>query len=441
MSWHYLPGLAVDFSVEPCSGGEPWLPSRLKSIHGRFYCNGKPTESYLDSLSGTMCEHSTGNPGEERSMSSPEDSLARTSAQPGKEPESRGNVPVYGLSLPASSAKFDRPTSLWRTHPCLFPEDSMLSSVTLPRWGTMRNGVLSERTMPAHLTKETEFGYWRSPDTGAVGTSGVHKAGQDYRENGQPVQVRIVDQMNNPRLWPTPVASLWKAGSAGAGFGPNLLDAVKQQWRTPAAKEPGVSPERLVPIDGGEPGGMNRHFDKETGRMAQIGLAQQIALRAMWPTPKASSAGPDIAKLDRSKTGVSLQTAVALWPTPTASEDAAGTPAGKMQWMLTQAVKSGCKSRAEYLGGTETRQTYPTPGALQRGAHKGTKAGEIDLEKQQRTSEAGVSYGATLQTIIGSGQLNPDWVEWLMGWPIGWSDLKPLGMDKFLLWLRSHGRF
>ena len=22
--------------------------------------------------------------------------------------------------------------------------------------------------------------------------------------------------------------------------------------------------------------------------------------------------------------------------------------------------------------------------------------------------------------------LNPDWVEWLLGWPVGWSDIKPL---------------
>jgi len=29
------------------------------------------------------------------------------------------------------------------------------------------------------------------------------------------------------------------------------------------------------------------------------------------------------------------------------------------------------------------------------------------------------------------GQLNPPWVEWLMGWPIGWTDLKPLATDKF----------
>lgn len=28
------------------------------------------------------------------------------------------------------------------------------------------------------------------------------------------------------------------------------------------------------------------------------------------------------------------------------------------------------------------------------------------------------------------GKLNPEWAEWLMGWPIGWTDLKPLGTDK-----------
>jgi hypothetical protein len=37
------------------------------------------------------------------------------------------------------------------------------------------------------------------------------------------------------------------------------------------------------------------------------------------------------------------------------------------------------------------------------------------------------------------GQLNPVWVAWLMGWPIGWTDLKRLEMDKFRPWLRRHG--
>jgi hypothetical protein len=37
--------------------------------------------------------------------------------------------------------------------------------------------------------------------------------------------------------------------------------------------------------------------------------------------------------------------------------------------------------------------------------------------------------------------LNPVWVEWLMGWPLGWTDLKPLETDKFQAWQRSHGGY
>lgn len=33
-----------------------------------------------------------------------------------------------------------------------------------------------------------------------------------------------------------------------------------------------------------------------------------------------------------------------------------------------------------------------------------------------------------------AGKLSPDWTEWLMGWPIGWTDLKPLETDRFHVW-------
>jgi len=35
----------------------------------------------------------------------------------------------------------------------------------------------------------------------------------------------------------------------------------------------------------------------------------------------------------------------------------------------------------------------------------------------------------TLPNAVG-GNLNPTWTEWLMGWPLEWTDLKPLEMDK-----------
>lgn len=38
------------------------------------------------------------------------------------------------------------------------------------------------------------------------------------------------------------------------------------------------------------------------------------------------------------------------------------------------------------------------------------------------------------------GKPTPEPFEWLMGWPIGWTDLNPLATDKFQAWLRLHGR-
>ena len=35
-------------------------------------------------------------------------------------------------------------------------------------------------------------------------------------------------------------------------------------------------------------------------------------------------------------------------------------------------------------------------------------------------------------------RLNPEWVEWLMGWPIGHTGLKPLATGRYQEWLRQH---
>jgi hypothetical protein len=40
---------------------------------------------------------------------------------------------------------------------------------------------------------------------------------------------------------------------------------------------------------------------------------------------------------------------------------------------------------------------------------------------------------------MAGGPLNPTWVEWLMGWPIGWTGLEPLETDRFRQWLHLHG--
>ena len=40
------------------------------------------------------------------------------------------------------------------------------------------------------------------------------------------------------------------------------------------------------------------------------------------------------------------------------------------------------------------------------------------------------NLGEQVSGLHNGGKLNPLWTEWLMGWPIGWTDLKPLETDK-----------
>ena len=123
-----------------------------------------------------------------------------------------------------------------------------------------------------------------------------------------------------------------------------------------------------------------------------------------------------------------------MWPTPT-KRDYKGTNAPEG---LTR--KDG-KSRMDQLpnavahGGTKTRQTWATP-CSQMGSP--TRPSKLNAPNQDGRLECQIAYRESATT--NKGQLNPPWVEWLMGWPIGWTDLKPLAMDKFQQWLRSHGK-
>ena len=56
---------------------------------------------------------------------------------------------------------------------------------------------------------------------------------------------------------------------------------------------------------------------------------------------------------------------------------------------------------------------------------------------RERPSEGGLRHG--LKDAQVGGQLSADWVEWLMGWPIGWTDCERAATGQYRLWLREHG--
>ena len=85
-----------------------------------------------------------------------------------------------------------------------------------------------------------------------------------------------------------------------------------------------------------------------------------------------------------------------------------------------------------------TPKFWPTPCATDyKGAGKnGELRDRLDYAVERGATKSN-DYSMEVDLEAG-GQLNPTWVEWLIGWPLGWTDLKPLAMDKFQSWQQQH---
>jgi hypothetical protein len=101
------------------------------------------------------------------------------------------------------------------------------------------------------------------------------------------------------------------------------------------------------------------------------------------------------------------------WPTPCATDYKGSGQTGQLRDRLDYAAERGATKSKTY--------NWPTPRT--KGMCGGT--GSWELLKKNTTIEEARQMGAG-----NGGQLNPTWVEWLMGWPLGWTDLKPLATDK-----------
>ena len=118
------------------------------------------------------------------------------------------------------------------------------------------------------------------------------------------------------------------------------------------------------------------------------------------------------------------ETGSGFLPTPTAT-DANGR---------TYYYQSGTKETAvpSLLG---VAKLLPTPTATD---WKGRYTWETVRARMKMTR--GVRLPEELSRRCGQAIIpNPEFWEWTMGWPIGWTGLKPLAMDKFREWLRQHG--
>lgn len=171
MSWHYSRAPGAEYSA--VSYATMLLSERLStpSTLERYCCNGNATEYSTSSQYGTTCERSDATTPKQKNISTdceqlPTASLSRAGslaktlvAREKARVSTTGQGPGFGLKCAELLAKYDPDThSLKTPQLSLFAEEQELLP-TLPKWGMIANGELSELTPPGLTINAPAFGW------------------------------------------------------------------------------------------------------------------------------------------------------------------------------------------------------------------------------------------------------------------------------------------
>lgn len=282
----------------------------------------------------------------------------------------------------------------------------------------MLGGALWEQTRPAPPTSATASGY-SLPTPVKYDSDGGRGATDNYHGLGW--QARYGDQGFGP------------SGRYEQGYLPPMVEhapgkatsapqerRARRQWPTPTCTQPMVPQESLE------------------ARMAN-------------PKRAGSTAVPLIEQLQRDE-----HRKKARWSTPTCTQPS--MPQATLEARMVDGKHNHDRSVpfVEVLQRKEHRRRVPTPVAND--ARKVGPNFELDQPLNGLAARARKEMHPTptslngLRSSSGSehrpgmwqspghpeyGELSPGWVEWLMGWPIGWTSLEPLHPYAFEAWERG----
>ena len=393
MSWLYSQALVVEYLAASCSDGAPFAPLSGKPTPQAYCAPDRTTAHSRLSRFGMTCAPLMADRGVELLTWYLAAFHAKTSVARAKVLESKASAVECGQKWPESLARYDHASRSWKTAQCSLLEGLDVYSETWPRWGTMRGGECWAQLMPVLRTSATASGLW--PTATARDWKGANTEQGLTRKDGK----SRMDQLANAVAWPTPTTE-------GIDGGSNSRKAAKARGMWPTAVARWLTPTAMdaSPVTGGD------LYQTATGsvraRYGDTSSNRGLAAQVMWPTPTRMDAHGSHLMNDpehwrwrrdaKARDGINLQfplrVAVQMWPTPTAWDWKDGT--------------------------AETAATVPENGLLVRAIHLRHEPQPVD-----------------------GGSLNPTWVEWLMGWPLGWTDCAASATDRFRQWHASHGAY
>ena len=306
--------------------------------------------------------------------------------------ESKVNARVFGPNTLESFANYDPNTSSWKTSQLSWFEGSIPYSETWPRAGMMQSGI-SYRLKPlAPRISAKGSGLWPTPRALEIRNSDKHIQERTQPGRCGPSSLTSLVEMSEARNWPTPTAR--------------------------DGRSEGMIKQMRAKVEAGE---ISRDEAEQ-----MIGGSLEPARMSPWPIPRTRGLiggsgsiwmmGEKVESEDLSQEEAEAMVGTKLWPMPNAHEEVAE------RYTLETSLKHAREGRQVHLSQVvRDPRLWPTPRACD-GKGSG-KTGEL-RDRLDYAIERGGTQRKTYDPPQNTGKLNPVWVEWLMGYPLGWTALE-----------------
>ena len=287
---------------------------------------------------------------------------------------------VFGQKCIVSLARYDQDTRSLRMYQCsLFGEEQELLQI-LPKSGTIVNGKLSEQTKWELGIEEKESGSWPTPTTKGYG----------HASEGQTLMIRkkveqgIITESEGQQML----------------GGTTLRPPRMKKWNFPTPTTADTWTDKL------------KSSQQKEGSMHSVNLSQAVHMKEMFPTPMAQEPGntkKTYGKKKKKRGGFGLTQTVKMFPTPT-------TEAAHHRNTIPPSIgKTRGYDLTMKIHELEKQKMFPTPtSSNHKGWLKGHKRAEDPTNRLDFAVEPDKGVGGTL---------NSEWVEWLMGFPVGWTEV------------------